>query len=291
MESRLVCPFVTRLPGQGSPLPGLVPALAEVQTVVGGGREPGTLPDRSYCSCRGGLGTQAWEAELNPGTNKTREEQGCNWGIEDRDHLSQSPSPSHSEEHQSALSLYDNLTEAGTTDSLQEVFDMETSLQEDLQKPMYKMRGAGRIQGLMQGDARTEDMHPWCSRENSFAKSCSRKQDQDPDQDMLQQQEPELDSGSCGFVQRDPTLHPELLMPLTQKHLPASSPQLCQTKCQVRWPPAKAEHPKQPSSPSLRVPPPPPLADPSASALRSLLTSLQQQIVRQREEYEAQIIR
>ncbi|XP_077388924.1 uncharacterized protein LOC144026208 [Festucalex cinctus] len=39
-----------------------------------------------------------------------------------------------------------------------------------------------------------------------------------------------------------------------------------------------------------KVPPPLPLADPSASALRSLLTNLQQHIVRQHEAYEARIL-
>ncbi|XP_062332943.1 rho GTPase-activating protein 24-like [Osmerus eperlanus] len=48
--------------------------------------------------------------------------------------------------------------------------------------------------------------------------------------------------------------------------------------------------PVHPSPPvTLGMPPPLPLADPSASALRSLLTSLHQQIGRQREDYEARI--
>uniref|UniRef100_A0A1A8BJM8 Uncharacterized protein n=1 Tax=Nothobranchius kadleci TaxID=1051664 RepID=A0A1A8BJM8_NOTKA len=82
------------------------------------------------------------------------------------------------------------------------------------------------------------------------------KQDWNPDQDKEQEQDPELDSGPCESVQEN---------------------QLSQTDC--LWPPVK--HPK--------TPPPVPLADPSASALRSLLTGLQQQIIRQREEYEARL--
>lgn len=90
-------------------------------------------------------------------------------------------------------------------------------------------------------------------------------------------QDPEPDSGSCIF----------------KEHLPVSLLQaqvaVCSQVCQTEpWPPEEAQHPE---SWSARVPPPVPLADPSASALRSLLTSLQQQIVRQREEYEERIIR
>ncbi|XP_072251947.1 uncharacterized protein [Leuresthes tenuis] len=283
MESRVVCPLVTRLPGPSSPLPGLVPALAEVQTVVGGGREPGNWPDLSYCSCRGGLERQAWEVELSPGTNNARGEQGCNWGVEDRAHLSQSPSPSQSEEHCSALSLYDNLPDTGRTDRLQEDFDMETSFQEHLQEDTNQAWAPAQLQGLMWDDAVSQDKSTWSSCEIIHAESCSSKQDQNQDKDKEQEQEPELDSGSCRFV-----LHPELPMSLPQQP-PASSPQLCQAKCQVLWPPFEAQYPQQPSM-SPRVPPPVPLADPSASALRSLLTSLQQQIIRQREEYDARII-
>lgn len=294
MESRVVCPAVTRLPGPCSPPPGLAPAVAEIQTVVSGGRGPGTWPDHSYCSWRGGLGRPAWEAERGAGIHRARGgerggDQGCSWGVEDRAHLNQSPSPSQSEEHRSALSLYDNLPDTVTTDSLQEGFDMETSLQEHLQEQMYQAWAPEQIQGLMEGDSVSEEKSPWSSCEIILAKSCSSNQDQKSDQDRKHEQEPELDSGSCEFMQGDAMLHPQLSVSLPQQRLTASSPQLCQTKCQAPWPPADAQDPKQPSWPP-RVPPPVPLADPSASALRSLLTSLQQQIVRQREEYEARII-
>ncbi|XP_017279663.1 rho GTPase-activating protein 22 [Kryptolebias marmoratus] len=249
MESRAVCPSVSRPLGPSSPRPGLVPALAEVQTVLVGGREPGPWPDRSYCSCRSGLGGRAWESELRPGLNKARGQQGVNRRAEDGVYLSQSPSPSQSEEHQSALSLYDNLTDTGITGSLQEVFDMETSLQERAYK-------AAVPEELLPDDAVSEDKSPWSSCEILLGR---------PDQDK----EPELDSGSCQFVQMD--------------HLSATHPY--HTESQVLWPPVEAQQ-----SLSPRVPPPVPLADPSASALRSILTNLQQQIIRQKEVYEEQII-
>lgn len=295
MECRVVCPAVTRLPGPCSPLPGLAPAVAEVPTLVGGGRGTGAWPDHSYCSWRGGLGRQGWEAELDPGVNRTRGgerggEQGGSWGVDDRAHVNQSPNPSQSEEHRSALSLYDNLPDAVTPDSLQEAFDMETSLQEHLQEQMYRAWAPEQVQGLMDDEAASEDKSPWSSCEIILAESGSSNQDQNPDQDRKHEREPELDSGSCGFKQGDPMLRLKLPTSPPQRHHTASSPQLSQTEYQAPWPPAGAQHPEQPSW-SPRVPPPVPLADPSASALRSLLTSLQQQIVRQREEYEARIIR
>ncbi|XP_037635553.1 uncharacterized protein LOC119494022 [Sebastes umbrosus] len=274
MESRVVCPAVTRLPGPCSPLPGLAPAVAEVPTLISGGRGTGAWPDHSYCSWRGGLGRRAWEAELGPGVNKARggeREQGRGWGCEDRAHLNQSPNPSQSKEHRSALSLYDNLPDAVTPDDLQDVFDMETSFQEQ----MYRAWAPEQNQGLMDSEGASEGKSTWSSCEIILAEI------QNPDQDKKHEQEPELDSGSCGFKPGDPMLH--------LQRLTASSPQLSQTECQVLWPPAEAQHMEKPSWPP-RVPPPVPLADPSASALRSLLTSLQQQIVRQREEYEARIL-
>lgn len=284
MESRVVCPTVTRLPGPCSPLPGLAPAVAEVPTLAGGGRGPGAWPDHSYCSWGGGLGRQDWEAELGPGMNRARGgerggEQGSCWGVEDRAHLNQSPDPTQSEQHRSALSLYDNLPDAVTPDSLQEVFDMETGLQEHVQEQMYQAWAPPEhIQGLMEGEGVSEEKSPWSSCEIILSESGSTNQDHD----KKHEQEPEQDSGSCGFK--------HLQLPASTHVLTASSPQLCPTECQALWPPAEAQHPEQ-SSWSPRVPPPVPPADPSASALRSLLTSLQQQIVRQREEYEERIIR
>uniref|UniRef100_A0A096MI66 Rho GTPase activating protein 24 n=1 Tax=Poecilia formosa TaxID=48698 RepID=A0A096MI66_POEFO len=108
-------------------------------------------------------------------------------------------------------------------------------------------------------------------------KCCSGRQRQSPDQD--EKQEPELDSGSC--AQEDPTLS------FPQQRLAESPPQ--PSHSQDLWPPAETKHLKE-APLSVRVPPPVPLADPSASALRSILTGLQQQIIKQREEYEERII-
>ncbi|KAM4732908.1 uncharacterized protein FYW61_008531 [Anableps anableps] len=277
MESKAVCPLVTRLPGPSSPLPGLVPALAEVQTVVVEGRDPGSWPDRSYCSCRGSLGGQAWESELSPSKNKGRGHQGGNWQAEDGAYRNPSPCPSHSEEHRSALSLYDNLTDTGIPDSFEEVFDMEMNLQEHFDEHTYTSWGTEHIQGLMQGDPLSKEKNVWPPYDILLPDSCSRKQHQNPDQDK--KQEPELDSGSC--VQED------LMLSLPQQRLAESSPQPCHS--QDLWPLAETKHLKEAPLP-LRVPPPVPLADPSASALRSILTGLQQQIIKQREEYEDRII-
>nr|XP_015800238.2 rho GTPase-activating protein 24 isoform X1 [Nothobranchius furzeri] len=246
IEIKVVCPVVTRPSKPSSPQSGLVPALAEVQTVVGGGRGLELWPDHSYCSCTGVLGGQAWESDPSSGMNKVRGQQGVKWRAEDGAYLSHSPS--QSEEHRSALSLYDNLMDTGLIGSLQEVSDMETSLQE------YAYRVP---EELILNDAVSIDKSPWSSCEVFLNKGCSSKQDWNPDQDKEQEQDPELDSGPCESVQED---------------------QLSQTDC--LWPPVK--HPK--------TPPPVPLADPSASALRSLLTGLQQQIIRQREEYEARLV-
>lgn len=301
MESRVLCPAVTRLPGPCSPLLGLAPVVAEVPTLVGGGRGPGAWPDHSYCSWRGSLGRQGWGSELGPGMNRAqgRErggEQGSSWGAEyrreDRAHLNQSPSPSQTEEHRSALSLYDNLPDAVTPDSLQDVFDMETSFQEHLQEQMYQGWAPEQLQGLMEGEGVSEEKSPWSSCEIILAESGSINQDQNSDQEKEHAQEAELDSGSCGFQQRDPRLNLQMspqMSPL-QPQLATNSPQQCQTGCQAPWPQTEAQY-QEHSSWAPRVPPPVPRADPSACALRSLLTSLQQQIVRQREEYETRIIR
>lgn len=256
VERGIACPFVSRFPGASSPPPGVVPALAEVHPLVCGG-EAGTLPESCSSSCRGGLGRPAWEEEPRGGRKKPTE-QGCGWGPKDGVCLKQSPSPSLSEEHRSALSLYDNLLDAEVTGSHRPLFDVETSVQ-DWQEHMCQAWAPEEIQELMQADAEREDKNMWSS--------C------DVTQNPGKHQDPELDSGSCTSAPEDLTL-------------PENSSKLLQTK--LKWPPAA--HQRLPSL-SPKVPPPPPLADPSASALRSLLTSLQQQILRQREDYEAQIIR
>lgn len=279
-ENRVVCPAVTRLPGPRSPQPAVAPA--EFPTLVSGGRGAGSWPGHSYCSWRRGLGRQGWGAESDTAVNKQiGGECGGSWGVQDRHHLNQSPDSSQSEEHRSALSLYDNLSEAVGADS---VLDMETSFQEDLQEQMNMAWSPERVQGLMEGNGAS------ASYKITLAESCSGNQCQNPDQDRKCKQEQELDSGSCRLKQGDLTLLVKAPVPPPQQHLVSDSHQLPETEGSVVWPPATVQQPEQqPWSP--RVPPPIPLADPSASALRSLLTSLQQQIVKQREEYETQIVR
>ncbi|XP_027864622.1 uncharacterized protein LOC114139132 [Xiphophorus couchianus] len=273
MESRAVFPLVTRLLGSSSPL---VPALAEVHTVVVGGREPGSWPDRSYCSCRGTLGGQAWESELSSSKNKGGGQQGVDWQAEDGAYRSQSPCQSHSKEHRSALSLYDNLTDTGIADSLEEVFDIEMNLQEHFDEHAYTSWAPEHIQGLMQGDPLGKEKNLWLPCDILLTEGCG-KQHQSPDQDK--KQEPELDSGSC--AQED------LMLSFPQQRLTEGPPQ--PSHSQDLWPLAETKHLKE-TPLSVRVPPPVPLADPSASALRSILTGLQQQIIKQREEYEERII-
>ncbi|XP_029369162.1 uncharacterized protein LOC115050468 [Echeneis naucrates] len=290
METKVVCPAVTRLPGPCSPLAGLAPAVAEIPTLVGGGRGPGNRPDHSYSSWRGGLRRQSWEAELGASMNRARGgerggEQGGNRELEDRAYLNQSPNTSQSEQHRSALSLYDNLPEAVTPESFQGV-QMETGFQEHVQDQMHQAWAPEHIQGLMESEPVSEQKSPWSSCEIILAENGSTNKDQNSDQ-YKHEQEPELDQGSCGLMQEDRMLH--LQIPLLPHVLTASSPELCPTECKALWPPTEAQHPEQPPW-SPKVPPPVPMADPSARALRSILTGLQQQIMRQREDYEERII-
>lgn len=235
MQSRVVCPAVTRLPGSCSPL--TAPAPAEVPTMVREGRGAGPRPDHSYCSWREDLGRQG--------------PQGTSWlGAED---LNQSPALSQSMEHCSALSVYDNLPDVATPNSSRELTEMQASFHENLQKPWVP----GQLLGLRDEEG--------VSDYNSIWSSCEI---------ILNDQEKEHEEeGPLHWVQTSP--------PQQQ-----GSPQVSPAEDQTAWPPAGVPHLEQP-----RVPPPVPLADPSASALRSLLTSLQQQIAKQREEYEGRILR
>lgn len=247
VESRVVCPAVTRLPGSCSPLTALVPA--EVPTAVSEGRGAGPRPDHSYCSWTEGLGRQGPQ-----GTEGGERGHGSCWGAEDQN---QSPPLSQSAEHRSALSVYDNLPDAATPDSLRELTDMETSFHETLQEQMYRVWVPGQLQGLKDDEGVSDYNSIWSSCEIILN-----------DQDKSHQEE-----GQPDWVQTSPH----------HQQTAANSPH---AKDQTAWPPAGVRNLEHP-----RVPPPVPLADPSASALRSLLTSLQQQIVKQREEYEAQILR
>lgn len=180
---------------------------------------------------------------------------GSCWRAEDQN---QSPALSQSAEQRSALSEYDNLPDAATPDSL--LADMETSFHETLQDKIYQAWVPGQLQGLKDEEG--------VSDYNSIWSSCEI---------VLNEQDKGLqEEGELGWVQTSPH-HPQTA---------ANSPQVPHAEAQTGWPPAGVRHPEPP-----RVAPPVPLADPSASALRSLLTSLQQQIVKQSEEYEARILR
>lgn len=269
VENRVLCLAITRFPGSRSPLPALTPA--EVPTLGGEERGSGPWPDHNYCSWRGGLGKPRWETVVNRSRGGERGgEYESSWGTED---LHQSPTPSQSEEHRSFLSLYDNLTEGVTPDGLRELIDMETSFQEDLQERVYQAWAPEQIQGSKIDKGASDYKSTWSSCKIIFTNQ---------DQDKKHEEERELDSGSCGFLKVPVTQ--------TQLQLAAYPSQLIQTECHTVCAPAGVQHLEQPSW-SPRVPPPIPLADPSASALRSLLTSLRQQIVKQREEYEARILR
>lgn len=250
MESRVVCPALTRFPGSRSPLTTLAPA--EVPTVVSEGRGAGPRPDHSYCSWRESLGRQGPQ-----GTKGGEREHGTCWGAEDQN---QSPALSQSAAHRSALSVYDNLPDAATPDILRELTDMETSFHETLEEQMYRAWVPGQLQGLKDEEGVSDYNSIWTSCEIILN-----------DQDKGHQEEGQLD-----WVQTSPH----------HQQTAANSPHVSHTEDQTAGPPAGVRHREHP-----RVPPPVPLADPSASALRSLLTGLQQQIVKQREEYEAQIFR
>lgn len=264
VESRLACPAVTGPLGPCSPPPALAPAA--VPTVVSGGRGGGAGPDHCYCSWRGGpLGGPGWEeavldAEMTKRGGGGGGAESC-WAAGVRARENQSPEPSQSEQHRSALSLYDNIpAAAAATATPDDLSFLEASRvpTEHTAWPPEPIRTSMDVdEGL------TDDQSTWSSCEIILTECNFRGELEDAGQDRSDEQEPELDYG----FNRGGSLSPS----------PQQQPS-----------PAGLPH-QQPWSP--RVPPPVPLADPSASALRSVLTSLQQQIVRQREEYEARILR
>lgn len=212
--------------GARSPQPGLVPAHPVGATVTGEARGPGLWPDHSYCSWRGVLGRPGCGSGL--GARGGDREEGILWREQDRAPQKRSPSPSHSTEHRSALSFYDNIPEPVTPDNLP-LFAMET------QEHLYQ---AWAPQALP---------------------------------------EPEEEES----LERSPWSSCEIVLPDSKELELLPEPELCSQVCQTEpWPTAEAEE---------RLPPPVPVADPGASALRSLLTGLQQQIVRQRVDYEQRI--
>lgn len=280
MESKVVSPAVSRLPGPCSPGSALSPAVAVVPTWFGGGRAPGAWPDHSYCSWGGGLGRQGWAAPLGSGRITGRGGgggergggQGGSAGRSDRPHLNPSPDPSHSDQHRSALSLYDNIPDDDVTpDNLQQDFEIEPCFLEHVQEQLCQIWAPEHFQGVMEGEGVSEDKSQWSSCEIILSAGVPSNQDQD----KKEERGPEVDSGFSGLQEVEQSL---LQIPV--------SPHI---HTQI-WPPAEVQHLEQ-ASWSPRIPPPIPQADPSASALRSLLTSLQQQIVRQRDEYERRITR
>ncbi|XP_056132712.1 rho GTPase-activating protein 22-like [Lampris incognitus] len=294
-EHRALFSAVTRLPAPRSPLSGLAPAVTDVPT-LGRGRGPGTWPDHSYCSWGGGLVKKGWEAELGPGINRAgggvERGRGREEGIQDtekeRVHENWSPTRSQSEQHESALSVYDNIQHAITSDNLLEAVAMETGFQEPSQQEVCQVLATEQIQGLMKGGGVSGESSSWSSCEIILAESRASnrvEQDWDVDQDHPEW-ESELDSGPRPFDQ-------ELQLPTSyvQPHPVASLPFSSETGLLAQRTSAADQHPGEIHQEGSRMPPPLPTADPSASALRSILTGLQQQIVQQREEYEAHIIR
>lgn len=204
------------------------------------------------------MGGPGWqEAALDSEMTKRGGGAESYWAVEARAHENQSREPSRNEQHRSALSLYDNIpaiaAAAATADYLScpEASRVPT---EYTAWPLELIRTSMEVE-----EGLTDDQSTWSSCEIILTECSSRRELEEAEQHDSDEQEPELDYG------------------FNQGASPSPSPQQRPSPGDVHWAP--------------RVPPPVPLADPSASALRSVLTSLQQQIVRQREEYEARIVR
>ncbi|XP_061542556.1 uncharacterized protein LOC133408080 [Phycodurus eques] len=189
----------------------------------------------------------------DPGINRARGgEKGDEQGgyWREKSQLYYSPSPTPSIEHRSTLSFYDNLPGPETLDRIQNVFEMESSFREHFQENM-------RAPEMVRGEA--SDLWSESGLDNQH-------------QEIGHQQE----SVSCGLVYGDQMLE------LQQSDSP-------QRHRRNPWAQSEVQQPEQ-THWTPKVPPPLPLADPSASALRSLLTNLQQEIVRQHKVYEARIV-
>ncbi|CDQ84461.1 unnamed protein product [Oncorhynchus mykiss] len=221
------------------------------------------------------------------GTNRGergRERGGGNTGVQEVESVrhQQSPSPSHSDgdTHESALSVYDNLHAVTPTEDA----TMETNV--TFPTPQRFLRIPVPVSVLMEDGGVSGESSSWSSCEILLAGS-SASNGPDQYQDLDPEPEPDFNQDEPMF-QLQPLIQPQPHRPDNFSHLQPLVPPLQ----------ASATHPVEPLQPSgpipvpvpgARVPPPLPLADPSASALRSLLTSLQQQIARQREEYEERI--
>ncbi|CAB1337074.1 unnamed protein product [Coregonus sp. 'balchen'] len=281
-------PAVTGILHPPSP-PGLAPAAAVVPTLGwgrdgrGGGRGTGVLPAHSRCSWVG-LGRQGWDMGTNRAERGGERGGGGNKGAREVESVrqQQSPSPSHSDgdTHESALSVYDNLHAVTPAEDAA----METTV--TFPTPQRFLRIPVPVSVLMDDGGVSGESSSWSSCEILLAGSSASN---GPDQYQDQDPEPELDFNQDQeepMFQLQPMIQPQPHRPDNFSHLQPLVPP----------PQASATHPEEPLQqagsilvPGARVPPPLPVADPSASALRSLLTSLQQQIARQREEYEERI--
>ncbi|CAL8355247.1 unnamed protein product [Merluccius merluccius] len=253
---------------------GLAPAAAHVPTLPpgAGGSKSGAWPDHSYCSWAQGPGRQGWGAAEVRWRNSSPVGVGLGGGggvgkggRQEGDAYQEgemhSPSLVHSKEHESALSVYDNLHDGATPDHL--TTPMETSFlfpdSEEQDCFLFPHGEEEEIQLLhMEAGGASRDSSLWSSCEIILAGSRSSDAPA-PEQPTC----PEVGAycSQTGLADQNPAWHPALAEPGPYEMPPYGA----------------------------RVPPPVPLADPSASALRSLLTGLQQQIGRQREEYEARI--
>ncbi|KAJ8015293.1 hypothetical protein DPEC_G00024620 [Dallia pectoralis] len=258
-------PAVTGVLPPFSP-PGRAPAVSMVPT-LGGGRGAGMVPRHSPCSW-GGLGRPGWDMGTNRGargvTEEKREVDVSVW-------TQPSPSPNHSDTdpHQSALSVYDNL-------------QFVTPNQDPTMEPTVTFLEAQRLQRIS-GPVLTEDgglsggSSSWSSCEILLA-GCNNSNG--PEQ--YQRPKPELDLQQG----QEESMFQRRALNQLQSHLqPPVSPL-------HPFATHSAGHPQQAGPFTVlgaRMPPPLPVADPSASNLRSLLTSLQQQICRQKEMYEERI--
>ncbi|KAL0974014.1 hypothetical protein UPYG_G00214260 [Umbra pygmaea] len=197
----------------------------------------------------GALGRQGWNTVADRGGREGERE------VEASVWTQQSPCPidagtPQSETHQSSLSVYDNLHAITPSKDV----TMETIV--TLPEP----KGFPRIPALLEEGRNSGGSSSWSSCEILLAGSQASngpEQYQDPDPGL----------GLQLTFQIQPMTH----LQLTPLHAPA------------------AQQVGTPVVPAARIPPPLPVADPSASALRRLLSSLHQQIAGQREEYEERI--
>ncbi|XP_010895144.1 rho GTPase-activating protein 24 [Esox lucius] len=259
-------PTVTGVLHPFSP-PGLAPAVTMVPT-LGGGRGVGPLPGHSPCSW-GGLGRQGWNMGTNRGGERGGKEE--KEEVDESVQPQQSPSPSHSDAgtHQSALSVYDNLHFVTPNQDV----TMETTVT----FPEPQRFPGIPVPVLMEDGGISGGSSSWSSCEILLA-GCSTSYG--PDQ--YHHPEPELDVQQG---QEEPMFQLQLLN-RPQSHLQPHVSPLHPSAAHLK---ERLQRGGPCTVPGARMPPPLPLADPSASALRSLLSSLQQQITRQREEYEERI--